>query len=104
MSDLDEISMMLGRIANQNDEHTRQLSALFHQLDGLKREHAEIAGVAKEAIRQSAETSRVIREEIRPYIDDFRNLKAKGAGVLAVIAVLGGGAAMAIERMWVSWK
>jgi len=104
MSDLDEISMMLGRIANQNDEHARQLNALFAQLDALKREHIEIAGVAKEAIRQSIETTRVLREEIKPVTDDFRNLKAKGVGVLGVVAIMGSVAGVVLDKIWKGWQ
>jgi len=104
MADLDEISMMLGRIANQNDEHARQLTALFNQLDGLKREHIEIAGVAKEAIRQSTETTRILREEIRPHIDDYRSLKAKGIGVLGVVALMGSAAGVVLDKLWKGWQ
>jgi len=100
----DNLQRSLGRIMSQNEEHARQLSALFVQMDSLKRENAEIAGIAKEAIRQGIENARMVRDEIKPVTDDYKNMKAKGYGVLSVVAIIGGGAAIALEAIIKGWR
>jgi len=100
----DNLQRSLGRIMAQNDEHARQLTALFVQLDAMKRDIAETSGLAKEAIRQGVENARVIHSEIQPITDDYKNLKAKGYGVLSVVALIGGGAAIALEAIIKGWK
>lgn len=85
--------MQLGKILAQGDEHSRVLAAMFGQVDKLRSELSETAGVAKEALRLATETNIQITTNIAPHVDDYKNLKAKGLGVLGFIALLGGGVA-----------
>lgn len=95
-----EQGMQLGRIVAQGDEHTRQLTALFRVVDDIRREQSETSGVAKEALRLATSTALELQKEVVPHIEDYKGLKAKGFGVLGVIAILGGGAATIIARVW----
>lgn len=95
-----EQGMQFGKILAQGDEHGRQLTAMFNKMDKLQSELSETAGVAKEALRLATETNVQIKTNIAPHVDDYRNLKAKGLGVLGVIALMGGGAAAGIGKLW----
>lgn len=95
-----EQGMQLGKILAQGDEHGRQLDALFRAVDNIRKEQAETSGVAKEALRLATETNVHIKTNIAPHVDDYRNLKAKGLGVLGVIAIMGGGVATGAAKLW----
>lgn len=95
-----ETDRLLGQLVADGAEHKRQLSACFQKLDALSRDLSEHSGVAKEALRLASEIAAEIKADITPTIDDYKSLKAKGAGVLAFIALLGAGLATGLQKLW----
>ena len=89
---------LLGQLIAVGEEHKRQLSAVFTKLDQLSRDHQEMAGVAKEGLRLSMETSQELRSAIRPALADLVALRGKGLAVLSFIALLGAGTATGIQK------
>lgn len=98
-----EQGIQLGKILAQGDEQDRKITAVFVLLDKIRQEQAETSGIAKEALRLSTETSVYLKANITPHVEDYRNLKAKGLGVLGVIAIMGGGAATVAGKVWVAF-
>lgn len=94
-----EQGIQLGKILAQGDEQDRKITAVFALLDKIRQEQSETAGIAKEALRLSTETSVFIKTNIVPHVDDYRNLKAKGLGVLGLFGVMGGGTALGIGKL-----
>ena len=95
-----ETDRLLGQLVAQGDELARQMEAAFRKLDAITTQYHEINGVAGKALDLSMQTSLLIKQEIQPVLTDYKNLKAKGAGVLGAVAVLGGGVATVAQKAW----
>lgn len=100
MSEDRETDRLLGQLLADGKEHARQLEALFRRFDGMLEKQTESFGVAKEALRVANEVAKELKEEIHPTVADYKALKAKGAGVLGAVAVLGGGVATVAQKAW----
>jgi len=95
-----EMDRLLGRLVTQGEEHQRQLSAAFKKMDEIQKTNNELAGVSREALRLASENYTVIRQELKPAVERWGRLEAKGAGVLGIVALLGGGAATFFAKIW----
>jgi len=95
-----ETDRLLGQLVAQGDELSRQMEAVFRKLDSITEQHHKINGIADKALDLSMQTSILIKQEIQPVLSDYKSLKAKGAGVLGGVAILGGGVATVAQKAW----
>ncbi|MEK9751593.1 MAG: hypothetical protein VW338_00055 [Rhodospirillaceae bacterium] len=98
--DVRETDRLLGRLVSQAEEQQRQMAAAFRKLDDIAKANNELAGIAKEALRLANANYATIQQDLRPAVERWGRLEAKGAGVLGVVALLGGGAATVIAKVW----
>ena len=88
--DQDAVARDLGKLIAKAEEAERQRAAMFRRLDEVKAQNSETHGVAKEAMSQVGDLKRHVAEKVDPVIEDYRTLKNRGIGVLAIIALLAG--------------
>jgi|GEM_PF-4162680 len=98
--DLNDVYNRLGKLEASTDEVLRQLRALFVKLDQQRKDMHEIGGVAKEAVRQANQNKDAIANELRPVVDDYKALKNRGLGVIAVVGLIGSGAGIVAAKMY----
>lgn len=91
MGEIDQISKQLGILIGTEKENSRQLDAIWKKLDAISKEQQETNGLSKEALRLATENERRMHEDIKPAVDDYKTLKAKGLGALAMAGMIGGG-------------
>lgn len=105
MAEIDQISKQLGELIGAERENSRQLDAIWKKLDAISREQQETNGLAKEALRMASENERNMREEIKPAVDDYKTLKAKGMGALAMAGLISSGVwtLFAWAMGWFKW-
>ena len=89
-----DLNFMLGRIlAEQGSlkdalvESQRQRDAILRKLDEVQKEIHEYGGAAKAAVAGVAEINGRIEKEIMPHVDDYKKLKQRGFGVIAIIGL-----------------
>lgn len=98
--DLNDVYNRLGKLEASTDEVLRQLRALFAKLDQQRKDMHEIGGVAKEAVRQATQNKEAIEKDLRPTIDDYKALKNRGLGVIAIIGLLASGAGVIATKLF----
>lgn len=103
VSEVDRISQALGHLMAEAEESRRQRIKLDHKLDRLEREHIQIAGLLRSHIqdsnRRQDESMHRYESQIAPTLDDYRSMKNRAIGVLAVVATLGAGMAELVRHL-----
>lgn len=82
MDNLDQLSRSIGRVEGAIDSLASETKALFAKLDKVNEEVIEQKGQIKLLASQSA--------EMKPAVEDFKNLKAQGKGALFGISLVSG--------------
>ena len=90
--------LALGRLQAQAEETTRQLTALFKAIDGLRKDFHEQSGAVRTLAGETATQANRI-SAMEPAVADYKSLKLKGLGVLGVIALLGSGAGVGLSKL-----
>lgn len=105
--DLDQLSRLLGRIESDMAEGARQREALFKKLDGIETMMHEQNGAARVLAAQVAELAKdhvdlvkMIDEDIKPTVEDYKGLKNKGLGMIGLIGILSSGGGAALMKWW----
>lgn len=91
MGDLDDTSLLLGELKSELREAARQRDAMFRKLDVLQTQLSELAGALKLVAEKGMGLEKVINEELKPQIENFKELKNRGYGVIAVIGLISAG-------------
>lgn len=91
MSEIDEVSRLLGVLTSQNEISGQQMATLVKKFDGVQAEMRDIKEIAREAVAR-AERLEERLDDIEPNVEDYKKLKQRGIGVLGLIG-LGSGAA-----------
>ena len=99
MAELDEISAAIGSLRTQAAETTRKQEATFRKLDKISEQVSELTGQIRLVVEQVSEIKKELDEEIRPPVQDYKSLKAKGLGVLAFVAILASGTGAGIIKV-----
>lgn len=99
MSELDQISRLLGSIEAKLQTNGQQLTALFTKVDVIRKEHAELLGVVKELNSRVDLIEKEIAEDVVPTVQEVQRLKQRGIGILTVIGLLGTGAGFLLTKV-----
>ena len=99
MSNLDEISRILGRIEANQATSKEVVDALFRRMDDLRADHSELIGVVKEHAAKLTFFEEELTDTVVPAIDEFAKLKQRGIGVIAVIGILSAGAGATLVKL-----
>lgn len=91
MTEIDDISMEIGQLKAQVAEGNRQREAQFRKLDGIVDKLNEISGQVKLVADQVSTIKKEMEDDIKPAVSEWKTMKAKGVGALAVIGVLSSG-------------
>lgn len=98
MSELDQISRLLGSIETKLETNGQQLGALFNKVDIIRREHAETFGIVKELHSRVELLEKEVAEDVVPTVQEMQRLKQRGIGILTVIGLLGAGAGFLLTK------
>lgn len=98
MSELDQISRLLGSIETKLQTNGQQLDALFNKVDIIRKEHSETLGVVKELNSRVDLLEKEIAEDVVPTVQEMQRLKQRGIGILTVIGLLGAGAGFLLTK------
>ena len=99
MSELDEISRVLGRIEANQATAKEVDKAMFKRMDEQRRSHDELMGVVKETTARVAFVEDEMTNTIVPVIDDFARLKQRGIGAIVIIGLLSAGAGATLAKL-----
>lgn len=91
--DINQVSLMLGQLVAGQKETDRKLDAMFNKLDGMDDRVIKNEGVIA--------TVRSDVESMKPHVEDYKNNKQRGLGLMAGIG-LGGGAGGATLATYLS--
>jgi len=97
--ELNNFSVQIGSLLSESREATRQRVAMFKKLDIINDKQIELRGAISVLTDQHLAIKKHIDENIMPTIDDYKALKNQGIGVLGIIAILGGTAAIGISKL-----
>lgn len=98
MSDIDEISRMIGEMSANQREHMRQQTALFDKFDRMNEEQIEHRGALKLLGSQVAEVKMATAAsdlKIKNLAEEHAEVKNKGKGLVIGLGLLGGGGGLA---------
>lgn len=87
--DHDAIARDLGKLIAKAEEAERQRSAMFGRIDDLRKEMSETKGVSNEAMRRIAMMEQKVQEDIKPTVEDYKALKNRGLGMIAMVGLMG---------------
>lgn len=88
---IDDISSELGSLKAQVSEAARQRDAQFRKLDKISDQLVKLSGQIELIAGQTSAIKKELDEDIKPAVAEFKNLKAKGLGVIGLIALLASG-------------
>jgi len=89
MTGVDEISRMLGELRADNAEAMRQRTAMWNKFDEVSKTCSEISGCVKMLGAQHVALAAKIDVEHAPVINEMKQLKQRGIGVLAILGIVG---------------
>jgi hypothetical protein len=89
MTGVDEISRMLGELRADNAEAMRQREAMWNKFDEVSKTCTEISGCVKMLGAQHIALATRIDAEHAPVINEMKQLKQRGIGVLAILGIVG---------------
>lgn len=75
---------------DQVSEKIGKLTASVEMLRSQTKEQWDDLGDLKEALAELKEIKQEVAE-MKPYVDDYRKLKQRGIGVLAIVGIMGSG-------------
>lgn len=99
MSELDQISRLLGSIEAKQTTNNQQLKALFGKVDTMRKEHSELLGVVKELNSRLDVLESELAEDVVPMVQEFQRLKQRGIGILTIIGLLSAGAGFLLTKV-----
>lgn len=104
MADLDEISLTLGKLLNGQEEAVRRLDGVFRNIDEIKSAMSEVKGSVATVTAGHTSLKTDVETNIKPHIEDYKNNKQRGLGLMAGVG-LGGGAGGAglfavLSKLW----
>lgn len=88
---LSDIQRTLGALQAGMEMSNTQREAMFRKLDGVSDAVLKIAGSLEQAHRNHADLKADIDAKVKPAIQDMRDLKNRGIGVLIAAGAAGGG-------------
>lgn len=114
MGDIDEVSRLLGQLVNETESTNRQMSALFTKFDSMQREYHDVLHIATQALRLANENKerqlkleesivKDIEENIKPTLEDYRKLKQRGIGIVAILSFIVGLLSFAFKELVKKW-
>ena len=101
MADVDRISQILGALQAEVQENQRQHHASFKKLDAIEEKINKLAGAIELIALEQRNIKKEIDDDIKPAVQDFKNLKNKGLGIIAFIGLMGSGTGAALAK-WFS--
>ena len=107
VSEVDRISHALGQLMAEAEESRRQRETMYAKLDRLEREHIEISGMMRRHMEDSQRARCEDKERyerlVEPTLADYRKLKNRAIGVMAIIAALGAAAIEIFRAIGAKW-
>ena len=89
MAELDALSEIIGTLRAEVKENRRQHDASFKKLDGIENKLTELSGQLKLLAESHSDLKLQVNEEIKPTIADYKAMKNRGMGVIALSASWG---------------
>ena len=99
MSDIDEVSKLLGILTAQNDQSAQQMVSLMQKFDNMQQDVQDIKQIAKEALDKAEQLEERLDEDIEPDVQDYKKLKQRGIGVLGIIGIGSGAAGAGLREV-----
>lgn len=103
MANLDEISLTLGKLLNGQEEAVRKQEAIFRNIDEIKGSMSEIKGSVATVTSGHNSLKFEVDENIKPHIEDYKNSKQRGIGILAGVGIGGGASGATIATYLGKW-
>lgn len=101
--DLHDISVVIGRLEAENNEAQRQRDAMFKKLDRISDDITKLRGAVEMLAKDHASTAKKVHEDIMPTINEVRNLKQRGMGIIAFIGLVGSGIGATLITAYQKW-
>lgn len=103
MADLDEISLTLGKLLNGQEEAVRKQEAIFRNIDEIRGSMSEIKGAVSTVTVSHNALKAEVDNSIKPHIDDYKNNKQRGLGLIAGVGIGGGAGGATLATYLSKW-